>query len=242
VQIVVRLPTPQQSWLHSRWLAIYHQRMKSIYLALLVLLTLTACSQPDQPTIGLYPAIHQGDINQIQRHIKWGTDIDQVDGDGRRPLHVAAAQGRYAIVKLLLKSGANIDALDRQDRSALFTALLASRARVADLLIKQGARYDANRLLMEVIGAGVDNRDVIQLLARLGADMNHTDAQGSTPLLQAIQGGHRVLAKHLIAQGADVNKPDARGLSPLRLAVRTENDEIARLLQRNGAQPVIDEP
>jgi len=216
--------------------------MKSSYLALLMLLTLTACSQPDEPTIGLYPAIHQGDINQIQRHIKWGTDIDQVDADGRRPLHVAATQGRYAIVKLLLKSGADIDALDRQGHSALFTALLASRARVAELLIKQGARYDPDRLLMELISAGVDNRDVIQLLARLGANMNYIDAQGSTPLLQAIQGRHRVLAKHLIAQGADVNKPDANGLTPLKLAIRVENDEIIRLLQRNGAQQVTDEP
>ena len=61
--------------------------MKPFLIPLLILiLSLAACGQPDPPTIGLYPAIHRGDINQIERHIKSGTDINQVDADGNRPL------------------------------------------------------------------------------------------------------------------------------------------------------------
>lgn len=207
----------------------------SLILLLIVILSVTACGQPDPPTIGLYPAIHQGDINQIERHIKSGTDINQVDADGNRPLHVASAQGEHVIIQMLIKAGAEIDAPDRQGHSALYVAIMASRPRVAELLIKQGARYDVNQLLHEVVKNGQSQRDILRLLVNLGADLNQRDAEGSTPLIKAIQGGNRVLVKNLIIQGADVNLADRSGNSPLEVASRSGNQEIIRLLKRNGA-------
>lgn len=215
--------------------------MRALFITLLLLsLTLAACSKPDQPTIGLYPAIHQGDINQIERHIRWGTDINQVDADGNRPLHVAAAQGEQVIVRMLLEAGAEIDAPDREGHSPLYVAIMASRPRVADLLIKRGARYDADALLDEAVKNGQAQRDILRLLVRLGADLNRIDGSGATPLIQAIRGGNRVLVKNLILQGADVNLADASGDTPLAVAIRSGNQEIVRLLKRNGARPPAD--
>ena len=174
--------------------------------------------------------------NQINRHIRWGTDINQVDADGGRPLHVAAAQGSQVVVKLLLKNGADIEALDRENHSALYVAVMNGRTRVAELLIKQGAPYDANELLDDAVANDLVDRDVVRLLVSLGAQINRTDAQGSTPLLQAIIRNNRVLVKHLIAQGADVNLKDSSGRSPLATAEEVGNTDIIRMLQRNGAQ------
>lgn len=205
-------------------------------LPLMMLLAMSACSEPDRPTIGLYPAIHRGDINQIQRQIYWGADVNQVDADGRRPLHVAAEQGRYVVVKMLLEHGVDIDAPDRQGHSALYGALMAGRTRVAQLLIDEGAAFDPNQLLGQVVSAGLKERDTIVLLVRQGADPNHQSSDGSTPLTQTVRENNRVLAKHLIAQGADVNRPDGTGKTPLTIATSQGFSAIERLLRSNGAQ------
>jgi len=200
------------------------------------LLILTACSSPEQPSIGFYPALQRGDIEQIERHIKWGTDINQIDKDGKRPLQVAARLGNYAVVKLLLKNGGAIDALDREGHSALYAAIMVGKPRVAEILIRQGAQLDADWLLDQAVANDMTDRDTIQLLVRQGADINHPDAEGHTPLMQAIKRNNRVLAKHLIAHGADVNKKDSSGNYPLALAEELDNEDIIRLLRRNGAQ------
>jgi ankyrin repeat protein len=210
---------------------------RRVLLSLLLLpLFLTACSEPDRPTIGLYLAVQRGDIDQIERHIYWGADINQQNVDGETPLHVAAAKGRMVVVKLLLKHSAEIDAADRDGHSPLYGAVMADRTQVAQYLVEQGAAIDPDRLLMEVVDSGVTDRDVVEFLLANGADINHLDASGRTPLILAIIKSERLLTKRLIAHGADVNKPGGSGKTPLQLATDGGNQEIIRLLKRNGAR------
>ncbi|MCB1859763.1 MAG: ankyrin repeat domain-containing protein [Gammaproteobacteria bacterium] len=203
---------------------------------IVMLLALCACGKPEQPTIGLYPAIQRGDIDQIERHIKWGADINQIDVDGRRPLHVAAAQGELVVVKLLLNNGADINARDGNGNTPVYTAVMQGRTQLAALLIEQGAQFDANEILDKAVMSDITDRDIVRFLTRYGADVNHLDANGSTPLMQAIGRDNRVLVKHLIAYGADVNHPDGNGKFPLDLATSRGNKDIASLLTRNGAR------
>lgn len=206
------------------------------YTILSALLVLAACSGPDQPSIGFYPAIQRGDIEQIERHIRWGTDIDQLDKDGKRPLHVAAELGNYAVVKLLIKNGADIDAPDREGHTPLYAAVMAGKPRVAEILIKQGARLDPDRLLDQAVANNLQDRDIVRLLVEQGADLNHIDPSGRTPLIQAIERSNRVLVKHLIANGADVDGRDSTARYPLALAEQLKQEDIARMLRRHGAR------
>jgi len=209
-------------------------RLLRYCLALALLLGLGGCSQPDRPTIGLYPAIDRGDLDQIARHIHWGTDINAPSIDGKTPLHVAAQKGKIVIVRMLLDSGAAIDATDQDGHTPLYWAVMAGRTQVAELLVKRGARFDPTALLRAVVERNVADRDVIAFLVKQGADINSKDAAGDTPLLAATQRGERVLAKLLIAQGADVNARDAQGRTPLARAIRNGNAELQRLLHENG--------
>jgi ankyrin repeat protein len=209
--------------------------MKRLFAYLLLALTLVACGEPDRPSISLYLALQRGDIDQIERHIHWGADINEFDPDGRRPLHVAAATGRVIVVKLLLEHGAEVDARDQENRTALERAVLAGRTQVADLLLRHGAALDADTLLLDAARAGVRDRDIVRWLADHGADLEARGTDGDTPLLIAVRQNNHRLARHLIDQGADVNVRDAAGTSALVLARELGHQEIAHWLRRSGA-------
>ncbi len=57
----------------------------------------------------LHNAIHDNDIDECERIIKAGADIDGYDHDGIAPLHHAAYYGRLEILQRLLALGASID-------------------------------------------------------------------------------------------------------------------------------------
>ncbi len=179
--------------------------------------------------------MQRGDIDQIERHIFWGADINKAGPNGQMPLHVAAEQGRQIITELLLKHGANINSKDSNGNTPLHTAVMSGRTQVAEFLIKRGAEFNANRLLEEMVRNNVTDRDVIRLLLRNGAYINHISDRGNTPLLDAIRQDNRPLAKLLIANGSDVNQPGSSGQTPLQLANEIQNDFIIRMLIQNGA-------
>lgn len=202
---------------------------------LLALLSITGCSDHDRPTISLYLALQRGDIDQIERHIYWGADINKAGPNGQMPLHVAAEKGRPIITELLLKHGAEINSRDSNGHTPLHTAIMSGRTQVAEFLIRHGAEFNPDRLLEDMVHKDVTDRDVIRLLLKNGADINHKSDQGNTPLLDAIQQNNRALVKLLIANGSDVNMPGGTGQTPLQLANQIKDDFIIRLLVTNGA-------
>jgi ankyrin repeat protein len=139
------------------------------------------------------------------------------------------------VVELLLDHGANIDAPDQQGNTPIHESLMSGRTQIAQLLIKRGARFDANEMLHAVVANQVADRDVIELLVKKGADFNHRDENGDTPLHVAVKGDYRVLTKLLIAHGADVNAQDASDHTPLWYAIGHHNQEIITMLKKNGA-------
>ena len=205
------------------------------FLYLFLLAMMAGCSQPDPPTIPFYPALRNGDLDQIHRHVIHGADLDALAPDGRRPLHIAAESGRWVVVEMLLKNGADIDAPDANGLSPLTVALLARDARIAELLVKEGAAFEADSLLRDVTLAGISDRDVMDFLIRHGANMNVFYPDGKTPLILAIENSDRLMAKMLVSRGADLNLADEKGRSPLKIAQGAGNDAIIRLLLRNGA-------
>jgi ankyrin repeat protein len=209
--------------------------MRKLLTLLLLSLLLTACSKPERPTIPLYLAVQRGDLDQVERHIYWGSNMEALNPDGQRPLHVAAAQGYVVMVRKLLEHGVQVDAPDAAGHTALQLAVLGGRTQVADELLAHGARLDADTLLLEAAKQGTPDRDVVRFLVRHGADLQARDATGDTALLIAIRGNHLRLAHHLVVNGADVNVSNAQGRSALSLALQLDEPELAALLKRYGA-------
>lgn len=197
---------------------------------------LTACTQPDKPTVGLYVAVKRGDLDQIERHIYWKTDINQLNVDGQSPLHESARAGRMVVAKLLLKNGAEVNKTNQQDRTALDLALINGRTQLADILVHDfKAEFDATASLFDIVSAKVDDRDVIRFLVENGADINSHNKAGETPLTIAIRLQQRGLAKHLIDNNADVNLANKQAESPLDIALELNNQDLTSMLNRYGA-------
>lgn len=210
--------------------------MRNLFLCLLLVLpTLVGCSDPGRPSITLYLALQRGDIDQIERHIFWKTDINEIGPNGLTPLHVAAESGQQIIIKLLIKHGADINGKDSEGNSPLYTAIMSGRTHAAELLVKNGAEFNPDLLLEQSVRNNIADRDVLRYLLLKGANINHVTRAGLTPLLEAIKQGNRVLVKHLIANGADVNQANDSGVTPLQLANQIKDDSIIRLLTTNGA-------
>ena len=212
----------------------------AIVSVLICLLLLTACSEPDKPSIALYLAVQRGDLDQLERHLHWGTDINAILPNGQYPLQTAAQNGRIIMVRNLVKHGAEIDRTTTAGDTALDLAILAGRTQVADVLLAAGATLDASALLLKAAANGVTDRDTVRFLIDHGADLEHRNDNGDTPLLVAIRQDNHRLATQLVGQGADVNVRAADGDSALGLATRLNAPELVSLLQRQGARPTSD--
>jgi hypothetical protein len=206
-------------------------------LSALMLLALTACSEPPRPTVNLYQAVYTGDLDQLKRNIYWGTDVNQPDANGNFPLHVAAGAGRVAIARELADNGADLQAVNAAGRTPLQVALHDGKTQVARMLVERGAKLDPQAELVRLVRDGVSDRDSFEYLIRSGADPNGRDGNGNAPLHIAIGLDHLETVKRLLLNRADVNLPDAAGRMPLALALDNgrEGADIVKVLEQHGA-------
>lgn len=89
------------------------------------------------------PAIHQatidGLIENVERMVAQGVDINTKDDYGRTVLHLAAAVNHTIDMRVLLNLGVDIDAKDQQSRTALMYAAAAGHRDAAVLLVSERA-------------------------------------------------------------------------------------------------------
>ncbi len=89
--------------------------------------------------IAVHRGAEAGDLAAIKAAVVDGDDPNHPDGDGRTPLHYAAAFDRGDAVRYLLSLGADVDRADDGDRTPLHYAAVNGFADVASILLSVGA-------------------------------------------------------------------------------------------------------
>ena len=140
------------------------------------------------------------------------------DNDNATPLHLAAAFGNPAMVRLLLSRGANVHASNRDRLTPLnWAAIFSNDAHAASALIAAGARVNADAdehtstRCGPLISAAMCSRnaEMLHFLLDHGAQVNAKDDEGRTALhYAAVNATNPDLLQTLLERGADPNALD----------------------------------
>ncbi len=150
--------------------------------------------------------------DRMRELLSQNPSVNQVDEDGRTPLHVAVDGQQIACVGLLLEAGADREVRDEKGRTAYGAA---------DQLVDRRARATIRQYLD----------------AKSGPKSSQTP-MGPTPwsLEYAVLRRQTAVTKMLLEMGADPNKAGTNGTTPLADAALKGDLAAVRLLLDAGAR------
>jgi ankyrin repeat protein len=171
--------------------------------------------------------------------IEGGADVNASDKDGINALAVTCLTGEWGEVRQLLSAGGKetLSSCSLQAASALGTPA------EIETLIKSGVDVNAQQKGTQVtalhIAASAGRTEVVAILLRAGADPDIPDAEGSTPLIRAVEAGKPDVVRALLQSKVNLNKIKGPrnfggGGTALHSAINGSQDEIADILIAAG--------
>ena len=194
--------------------------------------------------VGLHAAAASGDLRRIRDFIANGAAVDSRDDYFRTPLHVATYGKHHAVMRALVEAGANPNGLERDRYDIVTIASVANDVATLELALELGcsarnitSRYDGTAL---IAAAHLGHAEVVRLLIKAGAPLDHVNNLGWTAVIESIvlgDGGprHQDTLRALIDAKAKLALPDRSGQRPLQLARSRGYGAMVEMLQKAGA-------
>lgn len=197
-----------------------------------------------------WDAARIGDVAAVRVLLAQGVhpdvrDMREVPWDVTALMH-AAENGHLPVVEMLLEAGADVNAKDKGIPSvepggytSLLRAVRNGHVRIARVLLKAGAKANDRGPGFYPMSAAAarGSPELINLLLRHGADLNSSDEDERTPLIEAVDEGQLEATKALLKGGANPNAQDELGKTALIHAASDGNRGIVNALLRAKANP-----
>lgn len=162
-------------------------------------------------------------------------DVSIANNLSETPLHAASRSGNKEIIGRLVEYGAELDATDSEGQTPLIRLLDNRRTDAALFLIEQGADPEiadntGHKAIDYATAHGL--REVVVRLSVEGT----TDAQGNTPLHQAVFNGQAEIVRTLLATSPGLTDSfNDGGETPLIIACLKGNLTVVKMLIEAGA-------
>nr|WP_243435859.1 ankyrin repeat domain-containing protein [Acanthopleuribacter pedis] len=183
----------------------------------------------------LFWAIVTGDRQMVAQMLAFRANVNLRSPLGKTPLMFAAGFGFEDICLLLINAGAETNAIDRTGNSSLTYAVRLGRKKCVSLLLQQPhvklnpKPYQTHTPLLMAIQAG--DTDVVRMLVKRGADINHPNKQGETPVCAAVRQDRPEVLALLLRYKPDLSAAYPRsGNTALHLAVIQNHEAMVRRL------------
>ncbi len=178
----------------------------------------------------LIAAAKIGDVEEVNRLIQKGANVNARWKHGRTALMQAVVDNQAKILELLIEKGADLNIKDESGKTAFDLALTQNKKQMARLLKSRGAKLS----LIDAVKLG-DAEEVTRLLHQ-GVNVNARGEDARTALMQAALQNQPRIVELLIEKGADLNIKYESGKTPFDLALTQDNKQMARLLKSRGAK------
>ncbi|KAL8785693.1 MAG: hypothetical protein Q9195_008539 [Heterodermia aff. obscurata] len=164
--------------------------------------------------------------------------VNTADSRGRTPLHWAVLCNDAVAVETLLEFEADPNITDSSGYAAIDFARSSLTCKLlldAKAQVRPNPRKK-NRCALHYAVIGGAAAEVIDLLIDAGVDVNVTDIDGETPLINAIFWGRIEMARRLIERGADVNAANISSHeSPVHFVANFDRPDLLSLILDRGA-------
>lgn len=190
----------------------------------------------------LFRVVEKGDITEFRAFVsKKEADVNAVNDQGEKLIHVAAKSGSKAIIdELIKKHGVGVNDLDAQGCTPLYHAVKCGRTRTVEHLMYKcyadvnKANKDGAAPVHAAASLGDSKIRILKLLVEK-VNVNCTSGGGWTPLHYAA-GGRNCLEtmKFLVKEGAITDIKNASGRAPIHIAAINGCDGNIEFLLANG--------
>ncbi|KAM4608235.1 uncharacterized protein ankrd50l isoform 2-T2 [Polymixia lowei] len=178
----------------------------------------------------LYLLVLEGHLDMAALLVeKGGVPLESRDSEGRTALHVASWQGNVEAVGLLLRYGADPNAQDAEGRPPLHSVAWRGHVEVGQLLLEaKGINVDLacrqQGATALSIAAQEEHANIVAMLLERGANPDHMDKYGRSPVKVAGKRGHFNIVRLLESYGAKPYPgllPTSNPLSPARTNMKS---------------------
>jgi ankyrin repeat protein len=215
-------------------------RIKPTTAALFCLTGYLTAQSPEPPII---QAVRSGNPVLIQQLVTDKKELHKLGTQGQTALHEAARRCHLETVLLLVDSGVDRLIRDNQNRTAAMIA--ADCPQNTDMLRMTRALMTPapNRAVEEKFrwslqdAAARGDMDVLNMLLKLGANVNAVGSEGNRAIEIAARKGNVRFAKALLERGADISLKTSAGTTVLHEAALGGSAQMIQLLLQKGADP-----